>query len=162
MRSGLGNVSDTGNSLVDACIRRAPPPRESNAHCDLDYLNLSASRIVGKLIACIDAIAGGYQTVLLHRQSDVAEPASPPPARDAIEGKRAGRCFYSRGNNTADSPVMHAVAAKQRATSRLTRIVSRYRAISGISCDHVGSDSLSTCRCDRQCNPPVVPKKPEV
>jgi len=33
----------------------------------LDYLNLSARRSVGKLIACIDAIAVGYQTLLLDR-----------------------------------------------------------------------------------------------
>jgi len=89
---------------------------------------LSAPRSVGKLIACIDAIAVGYQTVLLHRQSDVAEPTSPSAARDAIEGKRAGRCFIPAGIKQR-SLQSHAVAAKRRATSWLTKLVfalSRY------------------------------------
>ncbi len=62
-----------------------------NAHGDLDYVNLSASRIIGKLIACIDPIAVGYQTLMLdrdlmsqnqdvHLQRETRSKASGPPA----------------------------------------------------------------------------------
>src|SRR5438128_2635577 len=49
-RSGLGNVSGIGNLLVDAWIRCAPTPRESNARRGLDYVNLSASHFIANLL----------------------------------------------------------------------------------------------------------------
>jgi hypothetical protein len=57
----------------------------------LDYVNLGAGRIIGKLIACIDAIVVGYRTLLLdrdlmsqnqdvHLQRETRSKASGPPA----------------------------------------------------------------------------------